>query len=265
MVATPGFIPHSNDNPVVKAIQRTNTKIDAVASKTLHSVSVVNTNGETMFSIVPSDFVDEDGSPIVSLTINDPISGFAILRQEPAAGHENPDGTMEGTNWFWHMDDAADNRLVATDGLAGKGLALPYFDVSMYRQWTPTQSATPSSIGNNYATVAASLVAGAGLQYLMWEGRVGYCSHPFISVNGIWGNSSGGSAVPTYTLVMDGVTVGSWTASSFGVVLHEFDCSDIIGNIDIQTQLFMHSSVSSSDQLACAMLGTHLRQSPAAS
>lgn len=240
-------------------LRRTEQALANLTRKVPNSLLVQTGAGQVLVDIGPSGFVDANGNQLNSVTIRDPISGFPILQQSPATITDNPDGTQQGDDWFWRMDDRAGNRVVATDGLSGVGLALPYVNVELVPYWTGNQSATPGTSG--YRTVTASIVAAAPV--LCYEGRLGYVSHPALSIDGIWGRATGtGAEVITYTLVVAGTTVGSWNETALIEERHTFDVSDFVAQKDLPVQLLMKSSISNTDTLACHPLGCFLRQTP---
>jgi hypothetical protein len=259
MGSVPRDIPNSNSNPVVVKLSDIERAMKNLTNKSLRSISVTNDNGTTLFSITNSGFVDVSGNPIVSLTLNDPISGTPIISQSPATQVINPDGTITGTNWFWRMDDQAGFRLIATDGLTGVGLALPFIPVPMAMKWNGGPFQTATQVGSA-SMLASSIVANTPL----WEGRIGYTSHPVISVDGLWGDIDNVLITPVYQFVVGSQTF-TWNAAGgqlFG--LHKFDISSQIGQTDLQVRLSVTNTggATGTDRIACQVLGTHLRQSP---
>lgn len=255
MVANPRAVPGSGVDPVLQRIADLEVKVDAIGRKTLCSVSVTSPNGQTLLALEPSGYIDGGGNPLTSITINDPISGFPILAQTPATVVGNV-----GTNWFWRMADSTGTRLVATDGLAGVGLALPYIPVTMYPRWNGGQFQTATATGE--ASAVASSVVGMGV---LWEGRIGYCSHPAISFDGMWGDADLGTATITYQATVGALTF-TWTATGFAAALHQFDIHSLVGNTDLAVTLQVLSvgSAAGTDRVAAGIKGVHLRQTPVA-
>lgn len=264
MVASPGIVPGDGKDPAVAQLAKLKQQLGALANKTLYSISVVSANGTTLLAIGPSGYVDGSGKPLNTLTINDPISGFPIIKQSPATVTPLPNGARQGSNFFWSMTDAAGNRLIATDGLAGVGLAFPYATIDMHPYWTGNLPAVPATNGT-YMNVVASQVTAATL---LWEGRIGYLSCPCISADGVWGNNGGSTAAVTYTLLVNGNTIGTWTYpanSGLTPARHTFQLSNTvpIGTTDATVQLKAQSSISTADTLYAHVLGCFLRQTPA--
>lgn len=256
MVSSPNVVPGDGRDPNAHQIKQLRQQLATLAGKPLTSISVTNANGTRLFSIANSGYVDSSGNPLVSVTLNDPISGCPIIRQAPATVTSILSGLSQGTNWFWYMEDSNADQVIATDGLSGRGLAYPYLAVPMYPYWNGGFGSTAGS----YATIAASAIAS---NTVLWEGRIGYVSHPAISVDGTWGRGSGtGAETITYTLTVNGSSVGTWTATGLVVGKHIFDIHTLVGTADATVQLAAQSSISNTDQIACQVLGVHLRQTP---
>lgn len=236
-------------------IDQLNRKIDNIGRRTPNSLFVQTGAGEVLVDIGPSGWYDADGNELNSVAIYDPISGFPLLKQIPAT----IDGSV-GTNWYWAMYDASGNQMVATDGLAGAGMSYPFENVKMYPYWNGGYTGTPGLTG--YATVVASQIVGSAK--LMWEGRLGYVSHPAISVEGTWGDATGSTSTATYTLMVGGTSVGTWTVApaAFGPAKHIFSIASFVGGLDVPVQLYAQASPTSIELIACHILGVHMRQTP---
>jgi hypothetical protein len=237
-------------------LQQLRAHLNALTGKAPNTLIVQDDETDITYLFVgPNDYyVDPDGRPITIMEINDYLNN-QMFGMSPAT----VDGNV-GTDWFWAWRDRLGNQVLATDGLSGAGLAVPYHNIAMYPYWNGGYTGTPSTSG--YATVIASQIAS---QKAMFEGRIGFVSHPAISVDGLWGRAAGsGAEVITYTVAIDGVAIGSWTAGgSLVAQAHFFDLSAYVGQLDLSVQLLAQSSVSNSDPIACHIFGVHLRQTPA--
>lgn len=268
MGAVPNHVPGSHSDPLVARVAALERALAALANKTLFSASIgaggISINGGEIdvnngaaahfFNVGPTGWVDGSGRQISAVTIADYLNNV-IFGQVPATTVGNV-----GTNWFWTMLDSAANQVIATDGLSGVGLAYPFENIAMYPTWNGL--GTGGSPGS-YSQVAASLITA---NTAMWTGRIGYVSHPAISIEGIWGKASGTTSAVSYRLLVGSTTFGPWTiAAGGGVVdaIHQFDIHTMVGQLDVPVQVFAQSSVTSADSIACQVLGCHIRQTPA--
>jgi hypothetical protein len=149
-------------------------------------------------------------------------------------------------------------RLIRTQDSNG-GWATPWFSVPMYTRFHPNGGpGSYNSDGFYYSGGFAQFTAGSnncisGQDY--WEGRIPFVSHPRISVDGVWG----GSANPTYTLYLNGSSVGSYspgtgvTATSWG----PFDITSLLTKkaVSVQIKISFGAGVVAAD-----CLGVYLRQ-----
>lgn len=254
MTANPKAAPGGHADPVLVELAELRQALDALGRRTLASASVASANGQILFSITPSGYTDASGNPLVSVTINDPLSGFPLLKQSPATVAGNV-----GTAWFWQMDDRSGNQVIATDGLSGTGLAYPYIPVPVYPRWNGGPFQTATATGE--AAAVASSIVGMGT---LWEGRIGFCSHPAISVDGMWGDVDSGTPVITYKLVV-GSQNFTWTQAGFSATRHTFDIHTQVGSTDLPVTVAVTSvgTAVGTDRIACGVKGLYLRQTPA--
>jgi hypothetical protein len=84
------------------------------------------------------------------------------------------------------------------------GLVNPQFPIILYPQFITNDAAGTTG----YWHLASGVLA-------TWEGRI-KPSHPYIEVDGVWGNASGAGST-TYELKLGGTTYGSWTQTTLDV------------------------------------------------
>lgn len=267
MVATPAIVPGNGEDALLKRVMALEQTVKAIGNKTLFSASigaggitinggqidVNNGAGAHFFNVSPTGFVDGSGRQISGVTIADYLNNV-IFGEAPTTVVGNV-----ATNWYWTMLDAAQNQIIASDGISGRGLAYPFENIAMYPTWNGLGTSTPGS----YSQIAASLITA---NTAMWTGRIGYVSHPAISIEGIWGKASGTTSAVSYRLVVGATTFGPWTiAAGGGAVdaIHQFDIHTMVGSLDVPVQLFAQASITSADSIACQVLGCHIRQTPA--
>lgn len=237
-------------------IDQLNRKIDNIGRRTPNSLFVQTGAGEVLVDIGPSGWYDVDGNELNSVSIFDPISGHGLLKQFPAT----IDGNV-GTDWYWAMCDAQGNNVVATDGIAGVGLAQPYIPVCMSMRWTGGPFRTATATGS--AAAVASSIVGMGV---LWEGRIGYVSHPALLIDGTWGDIDNAGITPTYAVTVSGIPVGTWTGPGGQAgAQHIFDVRQFVGHESAPVQISVTSTggAPTTDRIACDVLGVHLSQSPA--
>lgn len=136
-----------------------------------------------------------DGSPQIITLVGDETGQDRLVLYD-----ENTPGSV--SNQRWHEWDQG-GRLVRSQDTAG-GWATPWFSVPMYAYIAMGAGAF------QYMNVqSASFLSGTVLS----EGRIPFVSHPKIAVDGIWGIASGAGNA-TYSLNVNGSSVGTWTAIS---------------------------------------------------
>jgi hypothetical protein len=150
---------------------------------------------------------------------------------------------------FWAFWDNEQNVVVSDDAQSGKGLARPWLPVVLYTRFD--RASAP--IG--YATISASDIAS---EQLLWEGRASV-SHPFIVVDGVWGQASGSNSC-AYRLEVGSSTVGTWNETGLTVGTRgPFDVSQFVGDDFSTVKLF--ADASGTGLVACQVLACYLRQS----
>jgi hypothetical protein len=98
------------------------------------------------------------------------------------------------------------------------GLVNPQYSIVMYPQF----KAIRASGAPGYWNVANGTLAS-------WEGRI-KISFPYVEFDGTWGPDTGGSTT-TYSVIVGGVTVGSWTETAVVTARRgPFPIQDFTGN-----------------------------------
>lgn len=261
-------IPTPNGDNVVGTVQQLAQQIDEITRKTLYSAvigrggiridstgSIQVTNGAPglgQFYIGGGSSANHhsDGSPQIITSIGDEAGHDRLVLWDD----NNPAST---TNQRFYEYDVA-GRLVRTQDSNG-GWATPWFSVPMFPRFKPNGApGTYNADGYYYSSGFAQFTAGSnnctsGLNY--WEGRIPFVSHPRISVDGVWG----GSANPTYTLVVNGSSVGTYSPGT-GIVVGTwgpFDISSLLTQKAVQVQITVSFG---GGTVACDCLGVYLRQ-----
>jgi hypothetical protein len=184
--------------------------MDAQGRKVPNSLYVETAGGLVLVAIGPSGFVDTDGNPQNSITINDPTTGAPILKQSPATVTTNPDGSQNGSNWFWRMDDAGGRQLIATDGISGVGLAFPKMSYPMEKVFPFTYGIQPYSVGS-WASISVPTT-----ETILYNGYISRIVNPLMTIDGTWG---GGSTAVTFRLYLNGTLAYSWTQPAGGAAV----------------------------------------------
>ena len=134
-------------------------------------------------------------------------------------------------------------RIVSQDS----GLVNPQFPVVLYPQFTSKVAAGalgPPAVDSGVLPT--------------WEGRV-KPAHPFIEVDGIWGNLSG-SGSTTYAVKLGGATVGSGTSTTLDVARKgPFDVTSYMGQDWLKIELAVTASTGTGEK-AVAPLAMYFRQ-----
>lgn len=262
MVASPNVDP----NWIKAELKRLQTAIDKLGGKNLQSANIgsggitidgtggieVNKAAGNLGSFYvgggSSANPHADGSPQIVTVIGDELGRdrFALYDENSPASK----GNQRIHEW-----DVA-QRLVRSQDING-GWATPWFNVPLYPRFTPAQN-SPDTNGTvyGYATVSTSapgIVQGQEL----WEGRLAFVSHPRIAIDGTWGPASG-TVVPTYSLNVNGSSVGTWSPS-FGPA--SFGPWSIAGLL-ADTQIAVNITVTwtGTGVMAADVVGCYLRQ-----
>lgn len=182
-----------------------------------------------------------DGNPQRVIVYRDDAghARFAIWDPNPNGG----DGYQQAIFEWDHLG----NIVHSTD--RNGGLARPWLQVHLYPLFA--MAAGTFSYAN--------LTAATG-ERTLWEGRA-TISHPWLLMDGVWGQASGTALSNTYRLKLNGTTVGTWTEASTPVVAQRgpFDVSSFLMQDNVAVQLTLQSS-GSAGAVACQPFGCHLRQ-----
>lgn len=152
---------------------------------------------------------------------------------------------------FWAFDDS--NHVAFTTDQNG-GIAEPWVYVPMYPRFVSTNF-------TNQTNAEPVLPASACNGGVVWEGRIGKVSHPYIQFDHVTGRVSGTNATPTYTYWVGGTQMGTFTDSAYQFHLAgPFDISSRLGQTNIGVQVKISATGTGTDLMSCGMLGVSLRQ-----
>lgn len=176
---------------------------------------------------------DELGRQVITLRRE---GGARILRTYFASGGQ-----------FWSMHDKFDRTIIADDGNNG-GMARPWLHVPMQPMWASTGTWS-------YRTIDAATIAS---ETLLWEGRIGLVSHPYIEVFGVWGQASGSNSA-TYRLYVNNALVQTW-APPFANGAYSALIAPLLDQPWIRVHLTAQAT--GTGQVAANLQGVWLKQSP---
>lgn len=133
----------------------------------------------------------------------------------------------------------------------------PFIPVQLFRLFAP---ALQTATGTAQATVPASSAVGMST---LWQGRIGYCSHPCLSIEGMWGDLDSMTPAVIYQLSV-GVMTFNWTSSGQVVEKHSFDISGLANQQDVQVTLSVTNvgGATGTDRILVSPVGCFLRQNP---
>ena len=230
MVARPGFMPGSNDNPIAKRF--------IVVERSLRNA---NNRNLTNSSISNGALTVNPGGAVIINGGEQTVSG-GILIPLGAAG----------------ITDANGNVLGKSDPQGG--LASPEVPVSMYPLWNGLSATVPGR-----ATIVQSSITA---EQTMWLGSIETVQHPAIRVRGMFGEvAAAGTETLTFRLYVGGVvTTAVWThPGTAGVVTedHAADTHLLLGSHDVEVKLTAQASVTGAASIACQILGMTMIPTPA--
>jgi hypothetical protein len=251
VVATP-----QPDDPAyqIKALEK---RIDEMERKTLYSAQIsdggltikggfirlLDDAGQERLYIGPSSFSMPPGETQPVFWVRD-ASGRIRL-----GVYDNNAGGYEPT--FWTFDDSS-NVAFTTD--INGGVAEPWVYLPMYPKFIPTNFA--NSTGTEPTLPASSCNGG-----VIWAGRIGKVSHPFIQFDIVTGRVTGTGATPTYTLWVGGVQLASYTNAAFFASVHgPYDISSLIGDTNVVVEIKVSATGTGTDLISCGVNGVALRQ-----
>ena len=152
---------------------------------------------------------------------------------------------------FWTFDDSG--HVAFTTDKNG-GVAEPWVYVPMYPKFIPTSF--PNATNTDPCLTVTACNGG-----VIWEGRIGKVSHPFIQFDMTTGRVTGVSGSPTYTFWVNGVQEGTFSGTAYGANLSgPYDISNLIGQTNISVQVKVTATGTGTDLISCGMLGVALRQ-----
>lgn len=165
--------------------------------------------------------------------------GTPIFYTFPVSGDPN--------NIAWSFFDQASREIISSDAVTG-GLARPWIPIFL----VPKMAMAAGTFSYYNLPVTAT-------ETQLWEGRIPFVSHPFIEVDGVWGQASGSNST-TYRLKVSGVEVGNWVVSG-GLVANRRGPFSIASNLS-STWASVELTVQSSGTgvQACHVVGCSMRQ-----
>lgn len=238
----------------VNGLQR---QIDEINRKTLYSASIedggltvkggfirlLDDNGQERVYIGPSTFSMPPGETQPVFLVRD-ASGSVRL-----GVFDNDSGGYEPT--FWTFDDSG--HVAFTTDKNG-GVAEPWVPVPMYMKFIPNSFVNSTDTD---PTLPVSACNGG----LIWNGRIGKVSHPYIQFDMIMGRVTGGSGSPTYTFWVNGTQVGSFSGTGYGSdIVGPFNISSLLSQTNIIVEVKVSATGTGTDLIACGMNGVWLRQ-----
>lgn len=152
-------------------------------------------------------------------------------------------------NIAWAFLDQFGGEVVSSDAITG-GMARPWIPINLL----PKISMAAGVF--DYYNLAVS-----GTERQLWEGRIPLVSHPYVEVDGVWGQASGTNTT-TYRLKVWGVTVGSWTVGG-GLAADRRGPFDISANLwTAFAPIELTAQSTGTGNAACHIRGCALRQTP---
>lgn len=250
MVATP------QPDDIASQIDALVRRLDEMDRKTLYSAQIsqggltvkggfirlVDDAGQERVYIGPSSTSMPPGQTQPVFMIRDQSGALRLAMYDNSAGYEPT---------VWIYDDAG--HVAFTTDQNG-GVAEPWIYVPMYQRFIPTNFTNAT---NTDPCLPVSACNGG----VIWEGRIGKVSHPFIQFDVVCGRVTGASGSPTYTFWVDGTQVGSFSGTTYqGQLLGPFNISSLIGQTNRSVQVKVSATGTGTDLIACGMLGVSLRQ-----
>ncbi len=175
-------------------------RVAAVEQRSLRNageISILGPGGVTTFVSGPSPSAPPvSGAPQWVTQIRDQAGAvrLELIDLDPIT-----DGFQQA---MWIRDHTT--RPVITTDING-GLAEPWLPVLMYPRFSE-----PSGL-YSYRARPTDVT-----ERTLWEGRIGFLSHPRIQVDGVWGAASGTNTT-RYRMKIGGVTVGTWDQAGLSI------------------------------------------------
>lgn len=267
MVAQAKYVPGDNRDPLVQRVAALEKALAAVANKTLYSANIgtggLTVNGTGGVKVGSGgtgglgNFYTGGGSTAPQHADGSPqvISAFGDENGQDRLVLWDSETPSSPARQRWYEWDVA-GRLTRSQDING-GWATPWFGVPLYPRFTPPQN-SPDTSGSvyGYATISTSTPGIAQGQEL-WEGRIPFVSHPQIAIDGTWGPASG-SVVPTYSLNVNGSSVGTWTPGYGPAAFGPWNIASLLTFTQIPVTITV--TWTGSGLIAADVLGCYLRQ-----
>lgn len=245
----PGVVPIAADS--IEALLRSlHGRLSEDQRKTLYSAAISEgglliqgggalrirlDNGVEIFYAGPLTYL---GTPYQGIMMRR-ADGTAIFYTFPVGGDPNVIA--------WSFFDQGGREIIASDATTG-GLARPWIPVFLI-----PKLAMPAGVFSYYN------MAVSATETQLWEGRIPFVSHPFIEMDGLWGQASGSNST-TYRLKLNGTQIGTWTVSG-GLVNNRrgpFDISTYLNQTWAAIELTAQST--GTGVMACHVVGCSMRQ-----
>ncbi|CRK59082.1 hypothetical protein [Alloactinosynnema sp. L-07] len=209
------------------------------------SLTVFDSNGVERVFMGSSSFYEGFTQPVVYFRDGNGKLRFAIYDPLPVS-----DGYQPVVWTFDHLDHVA----FTTD--KNGGIAEPHLSVPLLQRFRD------STFGSDAPESDPTLpVSALGTLKTCYEGRISKVSHPRIAIDGAWGRVTGGTGVPTYSLRLNGVEVGTWSQTSYTTALKgPYDITDYLGQSNVSVRLQVSATGTGTDRVAVAPYGCWMRQ-----
>lgn len=216
--------------------------------------ATIEKGGLTLLNDAFIRMVDDNDDEIVYIGPDDQGKQIISIRREGGSWVLYTYTAVGGLQ-FWALTDNLGRIIVSDDAESGTGLARPWLPVILYPKFVPATGDDTAGETYSYANLGVTKIAG---ETELWEGRA-TISHPFITVDGTWGQASGSNS-GTYRLRVNGDVVGTWNTTTLQTAQQgPFDVSAYIG-LDFAT-VKITLSASGTGNIACSPWGCYLRQS----
>lgn len=200
------------------------------------SLKMVSSLGVTVLYVGP----DSLGRQVLELRRRD---GSMMMRTQ----------TNANGNVFWSLWDRTGHLLMADDSNTGVGLGTPWQSIPMYPKVWPT---TFLDAENTDLSLPTSACTGGAV----WEGLLGRNVHATMWVDMVCGRMTGVSGSPTYSLVVNGDVLGSWSQTSYAYTLRgPYDIKPYITFEHVPVQIKVSATGTGTDRIAAQMVSTHCR------
>lgn len=190
-------------------------------------VRVLDAEGDQTFFVggLESQWTRPDGQPQSATVISDDNDNWRIAVWDP-----NPlSGGYQQEVRIW---DALGLDAFVTDPAGG--IAKPWTPIPMYSRYVP-----PAGPALTYTHIPVAQLATV---QNVWEGSIDQVVSPRIQITGTWG-AAVGTNTSTYTLQVNSVTVGTWTATAIeSTARGPYDISQLLGYQGVPVRLLVSST-----------------------